>query len=127
MVRTTYAGVPADCTVLTAWSQLHQTGMTTAATAMDIWMNTMNAMYGNYVAFLHERSQQNIELVQRMVACKSPAELVAMQQDFTEKALESCRDESEHLVEMAESGVLAMALEARGGGGVLEEAEAVPV
>ncbi|WP_108260723.1 phasin family protein [Mangrovicoccus ximenensis] len=127
MAWTTERGVPADCTVLTAWNALHQTGMTTAATAMDIWMNTLNAMYGNYVAFLNERTQQNLAAMQSLLSSQDPVEFFARQQSFTEKALESCRDESEQLAELAESGMLAMAREARGGGGVLEEADAVPV
>ncbi|WP_256368277.1 phasin family protein [Mangrovicoccus sp. HB161399] len=127
MARTTDRGVPADCTVLTAWSALQQTGMTTAATAMDIWMNTVNAMYGNYIAFLNERTQQNLAAVQHLLGSQNAGEFLAWQQDFAEKALESCRDESEELAEMAESGMLAMAREARGGGGALQESEAVPV
>ncbi len=126
MAWTTERGVPADCTVLTAWNALHQTGMTTAATAMDIWMNTVNAMYGNYVAFLSEQTQQNLAAMQHVLGSQNAGELFVWQQNYAEKMLESCRDETEQLAEMAESGMLAMAREARGGG-VLKESDAVPV
>lgn len=98
-----------------AWAGLSQAALSTSATAMEIWMNTANAMVTNYTDYLSERSRQNMAVWEKMLRCESCRDLAEAQQNFTEQFLTSCRDETEKLAGMASSGAVAIAKQARGG------------
>ena len=115
MGQSVQRGSPADWTIVTAWADLHGTAIAAGSTAIDIWMETANAILGNYAGYLGERARRNAELWAQLAACTSPAEVMDLQQKFSEQIWQSCRDETERLAELAGSGLCAMACEARGG------------
>lgn len=57
------------------------------AKAAEIWLGSWGRLAGESAGFVTRRWQQDLELVERIWACKTPLELLTLQSEFMQKAL----------------------------------------
>ncbi|MGE5766247.1 MAG: phasin family protein [Bacteroidota bacterium] len=57
------------------------------AKAAEIWLGSWGRLASESAGFVTRRWQQDLELVERIWACKTPLELLTLQSEFMQKAL----------------------------------------
>ena len=57
------------------------------AKAAEIWMQSWSRLAGESVGFLSRRWKQDLDLMEKIRACKTPLELLQLQSDFMQRAL----------------------------------------
>lgn len=78
---------------MTAWFQIMQEGM----------------------RFMTDRLHSDLETQQKMLACKTPADLLEVQSDFYQKAMAQYGEETQRMVELMGKAMTATAEEAKSG------------
>lgn len=94
------------------------------AKAAEIWLESWAKLAGESADFVTRRWQQDMDLVERICACKSPVELLKLQSEFLQRALVDYMSEATRLGDMeTEAGVSEIEALDRGLREAEEEAE----
>jgi len=76
------------------------------AKAAEIWLESWGRLAGESAGFVTRRWQQDLELVEKICACRTPLELLQLQSAFFQKALCDYMHEAGKLTDMeTEAGV----------------------
>ena len=76
------------------------------AKAAEIWLESWAKLAGESANFVTRRWAQDMDLIEKICACKSPAELLKLQSDFMQRALVDYMKEATRLGDMeTEAGV----------------------
>ena len=76
------------------------------AKAAEIWLESWAKLAGESANFVTRRWAQDLDLIERISACKSPVELLKLQSDFMQRALVDYMNEATRLGDMeTEAGV----------------------
>ena len=76
------------------------------AKAAQIWLESWARLAGESAGFVTRRWQQDIDLVGKICACKSPVELLKLQSEFMQRALVDYMREATRLGDLeTEAGV----------------------
>ena len=70
------------------------------AKAAEIWLESWTKLAGESAGFMTRRWQQDMDLIGRICACKSPAELLQLQSEFMQRALVDYMREATRLGDM---------------------------
>ncbi len=57
------------------------------AKAAEIWLQSWSCLAGQSAGFLSRRWKQDLDLMEKIRACKTPLELLQLQSDFMQRAL----------------------------------------
>ena len=83
-----------------AVSQMQKMGFGALPLTGADWMARMNTLGSEVMQFMAERVQQDVDLQQRMLACKDVKELQKIQAEFLQTAINRYTEESGKLLEM---------------------------
>lgn len=83
-----------------AMAQMQKMSMGSMSWAGTDWMTRMNSLGSEVMQFMAERVQQDVDLQQRMLACKDVTELQKIQAEFLQTAINRYTEESGKLLEM---------------------------
>ena len=76
------------------------------AKAAEIWLDSWTRLAGESAGFLGRRWKQDLVLMERIMACRTPLELLQVQSEFLQKALVDYMHETGRLADMeTEAGV----------------------
>ena len=76
------------------------------AKAAEIWLESWAKLAGESASFVTRRWKQDMDLIEKICACKSPVELLKLQSDFMQLALVDYMKEATKLGDMeTEAGV----------------------
>jgi hypothetical protein len=76
------------------------------AKAAEIWLESWAKLAGESASFVTRRWQQDLDLINRISACKTPVELLQVQSEFMQRALVDYMREATKLGDMeTEAGV----------------------
>ena len=76
------------------------------AKAAEIWLESWARLAGESAGFVTRRWQQDMDLVSKICACKSPVELLQLQSEFMQRALVDYMREATRLGDIeTEAGV----------------------
>jgi len=76
------------------------------AKAAQIWLESWARLAGESAGFVTRRWQQDVDLIGRICACKSPVELLQLQSEFMQRALVDYMREATRLGDLeTEAGV----------------------
>ncbi len=79
------------------------------AKAAEIWLESWAKLAGESANFVTRRWAQDMDLIEKICACKSPAELLKLQSEFMQRALVDYMKETTKLGDMeTEAGVSEM-------------------
>lgn len=79
------------------------------AQAAEIWLQSWTRLADESAGFLSKRWKQDLDLVEKICACKSPLELLQVQSEFMQKALIDYMRETGKLADMeTDAGVAEM-------------------
>lgn len=79
------------------------------AKAAEIWLDSWARLAGESADFVTRRWAQDLELVDKICACRTPVELLKVQSEFMQRALADYMREATHLGDMeTDAGVAEM-------------------
>ena len=85
------------------------------AKAAEIWLESWTKLAGESAGFMTRRWAQDMDLVQKISACRSPVELLQVQSEFMQRALVEYMKEATKIGDMeTEAGVSEMEAVDRG-------------
>ncbi|MGD1876077.1 MAG: phasin family protein [Kiloniellaceae bacterium] len=70
------------------------------AKAAEIWLESWTKLADESAGFLSKRWQQDLDLMEQILACKSPLELLQLQSTFLQKTLVDYMNETGKLADM---------------------------
>lgn len=77
------------------------------AKAAEIWLESWGKLAGESAGFVSRRLRQDLDLLERMAACKTPLELLQLQSDFMQKMLVDYMKEVGTLADMETESAIA--------------------
>lgn len=77
------------------------------AKAAEIWLESWAKLAGESAGFVTRRWQQDVDLIGKICACKSPVELLQLQSEFMQRALVDYMREATRLGDMETEAGLA--------------------
>lgn len=82
-------------------AQLQKVGLDTMTWMGTDWMERMTDLGNEFLQFLAERIQKDVELQHRLLHCKDVAELHKTQAEFMQTAIDRYTEETGRLIEMS--------------------------
>jgi len=70
------------------------------AKAAEIWLESWTKLAGESAGFLSRRWRQDINLMEKILACKTPVELLQVQSEFLQRTLVDYMQETGKLADM---------------------------
>jgi len=70
------------------------------AKAAEIWLESWGKLAGESAGFLSRRWRQDMDLMERILACKTPVELLQVQSEFLQRTLVDYMQETGKLADM---------------------------
>jgi len=83
-----------------AMAQFQKMGFDTMSAMSGGWMQKMNELNTEILHFIAERMQKDLEFQQRLMQCRDPKELHALQTEFIQTMIDRYTEETGKLIDM---------------------------